>query len=219
MHLEILVEDLSGKKALEILVPKILEPEHTFTIHSYKGIGRIPKGLKGPSAPDKRILLSQLPKLIQGYGKTFANYPAGYSAAVILICDLDDKNLETFRDELTGILNDCSPRPEMKFCFAIEEGEAWFLGDIQAIKAVYPKAKDSVLNAYVNDSICGTWECLADAVFPGGSNALSSQGWQRVGAEKSVWAEKIPPNMDMENNTSPSFQYFRQAISELTGSD
>jgi len=38
MHFEILVEDISGKTALEILVPKIINTEqHTFKIHAYKG--------------------------------------------------------------------------------------------------------------------------------------------------------------------------------------
>jgi len=38
MHFEILVEDISGKTALEILIPKIISSEqHTFEIHPYKG--------------------------------------------------------------------------------------------------------------------------------------------------------------------------------------
>ena len=45
MHFEILVEDLSGKKALDILVPKIIGDDHSFRVHPYKGIGRIPKNL------------------------------------------------------------------------------------------------------------------------------------------------------------------------------
>ena len=45
MHFEILVEDLSGKKALDILVPKLIDEHHTFIVHPYKGIGRIPKNL------------------------------------------------------------------------------------------------------------------------------------------------------------------------------
>ncbi|MEY2913439.1 MAG: hypothetical protein RLZZ184_2748 [Cyanobacteriota bacterium] len=76
MHFEILVEDISGKTTLDILVPKIINPEqHTFNIHAYKGIGHIPKSLTSNSDPKKRILLDQLPRLIQGYGKTFASYP------------------------------------------------------------------------------------------------------------------------------------------------
>ena len=46
MHFEILVEDQSGKKALEVLVPKIIGDAHTFRIHEYKGIGRIPRDLQ-----------------------------------------------------------------------------------------------------------------------------------------------------------------------------
>ena len=217
MHFEILVEDQSGKKALDILVPNMIRDSDTFNVHSYKGIGRIPKNLGRKADASKRILLEQLPKLLRGYGKTFANYPADYSAAVILVCDLDDKCLKAFRQELFNILNAIDPRPRTRFCISIEEGEAWFLGDIQAVKSAYPKAKDSVLRAYTNDSICGTWERLADAVYSGGSSALSAKGWQAVGAEKSQWAEKITPHMDVTNNASPSFAYFRQKLLELIG--
>jgi len=219
MHFEILIEDLSGKKALDILIPNIIGTEHTFKVHSYKGIGRIPKNLVGNTDASKRILLTQLPKLLRGYGKTFANYPEDYPAVVILVCDLDSKCLKGFRNELHTILNACNPKPETRFCVAIEEGEAWFLGDIPALKKAYPKAKDAVLNTYINDSICGTWEKLADAIFQGGSAALSKKGWQAIGAEKSIWAVKITPHMDVNNNASPSFGYFRTKIMALAESN
>ena len=93
MHFEILVEDQSGKKALDILIPKLIGSEHTFKIHPYKGIGRVPKNLGGNTDAGTRLLLTQLPKLLRGYGKTFANYPEDYPAAVILICDSDTKGL------------------------------------------------------------------------------------------------------------------------------
>ncbi|MFW2134528.1 hypothetical protein [Ectothiorhodospira haloalkaliphila] len=217
MHFEILVEDQSGKKALDILIPKIISADHTYNVHSYKGIGRLPKNLGANDNANKRILLDQLPRLLRGYGKAFANYPDDYSAAVILVCDLDDKCLRAFREELIGILEACNPQPKTRFCIAIEEGEAWFLGDIPAIKAAYPSAKSTVLHKYVNDSICGTWECLADAVYPGGASALASKGWQAVGVEKSQWAEKISPQMNVSNNASPSFIYFRRKLLELAG--
>lgn len=219
MHFEILVEDQSGKKALDILIPKIIGVDHTFNVHSYKGIGRIPKNVGENSNANKRILLDQLPKLLRGYGKAFANYPAECPAAVILVCDLDNKCLRTFRQELIDVLETCNPQPEVRFCIAIEEGEAWFLGDIPAIKAAYPRVKESVLNKYVNDSICGTWECLADAVYTGGATALKSKGWQAIGKEKSQWSEKISPHMDISNNASPSFVYFRQRLLEFVGRD
>ena len=46
MHFEILVEDQSGKIALESILSKILGlsgQEHTYRIISYKGVGRIPQ--------------------------------------------------------------------------------------------------------------------------------------------------------------------------------
>lgn len=215
MHFEILIEDQSGKKALDILVPKIIGASHTFIVHSYKGLGRVPKNMRDAQDASKRILLENLPKLLRGYGNTFAGYQ-NYPAAVILVCDLDDKCHKKFRTELHSILNACKPKPETRFCFAIEEGEAWFLGDLDAIKTAYPKAKEAVLNSYVNDSICGTWEKLADAVYPGGASALSPKGYQAVGAEKSKWAEEISPHMIFENNQSPSFQYFREKVQALT---
>ncbi|HQO34674.1 MAG TPA: hypothetical protein PLG59_08440 [bacterium] len=217
MHFEILVEDQSGKKALGVLVPEIVGKEHTVKIYAYKGIGRIPKNMRGPNDPSKRLLLENLPKLLRGYGKTFRGYTEDYPAAVIVVCDLDRKCLITFRQEMLDILNACNPKPNTRFCFAIEEGEAWFLGDLNAIKSAYPKAKDAVLNSYINDSICGTWEKLADAVYPGGASALFSGGWQAVGAEKSKWAERIPPFMDIMNNQSPSFCHFCTKLRELAG--
>ena len=217
MHFEILVEDQSGQKALDILVPKIIGAGHTCKVHAYKGVGRIPKNMNAAVDASKRMLLNNLPRLLQGYGKTFQSR-RGYPAAVFVVCDLDDKCLKTFRQELYAVLGACNPRPETRFCIAVEEGEAWLLGDIPAIKAAYPKAKDGVLNQYVNDSICGTWECLADAVYKGGSEALSAQGWQAVGAEKSQWAEKITPHMDAANNASPSFVYLQRKLLELVDS-
>ena len=211
MHFEILVEDRSGKKALDVLIPKIIGAQDTFRVIGHKGIGRIPKNLASSTHIKTRLLLNRLPALLSAYGKTYANSPK----AVIVVCDLDNKCLKAFRQELFTVLHACNPRPDTRFCIAIEEGEAWLLGDISAIKAAYPQARDAVLNGYVNDSICGTWEVLADAVFPGGSRALKRRGGRAVGREKSEWATNIPLLMDVENNASPSFRYFREKLRAL----
>ncbi len=60
MHIEILVEDSSGERLLDVLLPQFLgQPgnPHTWRVHAYKGIGRIPPGLKASGDPAKRILL------------------------------------------------------------------------------------------------------------------------------------------------------------------
>jgi hypothetical protein len=215
VHLEILVEDLSGKKALEELVPKLLNAGDTFHIHSYKGIGRIPKNMRDSKDPSLRILLDNLPKLLKGYGRTFEGYPPATPAAVVLVCDLDNKSLVGFLGDLNEILRGCNPAPNTSFCIAIEEGEAWFLGDIPAIRSAYPNANRQILDDYVQDSICGTWETLANAVYHGGARALSARGWQAVGAEKFRWAENIAPGMNIDDNKSPSFSFFRDTVRAL----
>ncbi|MDR0455520.1 MAG: DUF4276 family protein [Treponema sp.] len=201
MHFEFLVEDQSGAKAMDILIPKLLKGKATYRIiRPYKGLGCLPKDLRPKSDAGKRILLAQLPRLLRGYGKV-PNY-----GCVIIICDLDDKIEKQFLSELNGVLNSCSPKPDVCFCLAIEEFEAWYLGDLAAVRKAYPKAKDTILSGYKNDSICGTWELLADAVCKGGSRALIKEGWQAIGKQKSVWAEEISPYMNVDSNISPSFK-------------
>ena len=215
MHFEILVEDASGKIALEYILEKILGPngqDHSYKIIPYKGIGRIPKDLRGTTDPQKRILLDRLPKLLRGYGKSL-----DFPAVVVVVVDLDDKDCLVFKQELLDILNDCNPQPTTLFRIAIEEGEAWLLGDRNAVKAAYPRAKEQVLNAYVQDSICGTWEKLADAVYPGGSQKLKQLGWPHTGQAKCKWAENIAPHLDVGSNQSRSFQVFRNGIRNLAG--
>ena len=216
MHFEVLVEDKSGKIALEYFLEKILGPNgqnHSFRIKSYKGIGHIPKNLKGKTDPSKRILLDQLPRLLRGYGKSFRDVPA----SVIVVVDLDDKDCILFKRELLDILAACNPKPSTLFRIAIEEIEAWLLGDNAAVNNAYPNAIYQVLNDYIPDSICGTWEKLADAVYPDGSQALKKKGWPFIGQEKCKWAEKIAPNIDIDTNKSKSFQVFRDGIKKIAG--
>jgi hypothetical protein len=214
MHIEFLVEDQSGKVMLECLVPKLLGEGHTFQIHAYKGIGRIPRGMTSAADANRRILLDQLPRLLAGYGRTFHGYGEDYRAAVVVVCDLDDRDLDTFINELREVALKASPRPQTEFGIAIEEVEAWFLGDRAALLAAYPKAKIAVLNSYKQDSICGTWELLADSIYPGGSGALKKQGFQGIGSEKSRWARAITLHMNPAVNVSLSFRQFAKILED-----
>ena len=213
MHFEVLVEDQSGSIALECLLEKILGVNHTahsWNLHSYKGLGRIPKGLHSVTDPQKRTLLDRLPSLLRGYGRSLPQ-----SAAVVVVVDADDRDCVAFKRELRGVLEACTPRPRTLFRIAIEESEAWLLGDRAAVKQAYPDAKDSVLNRYEQDSICGTWEVLADAVHPGGSGKLRAKGFPAKGIAKCGWAEKISPCMNVDENRSPSFRVFRDGVRKL----
>ena len=42
MHFEVLVEDISGKKLLDLVIPKIIDANlHTYKVISYKGFRNI----------------------------------------------------------------------------------------------------------------------------------------------------------------------------------
>jgi hypothetical protein len=217
MHFEILVEDQSGRVMLEQVVPKLIDPRHTVRFHHYRGIGQLPRGEKPRTQAAKRILLDQLPRLLRGFGRAFAGYGRDFSGCVVVVMDADDRDPTAFAEELAALLNQCQPKPEARFPIAIEEGEAWLLGDRQAVMAAYPRAKQQVLDRYAQDSVCGTWEVLADALHPEGSAGLRALGYRAVGIEKTAWAKAIAPRLQPERNASPSFKNFCATVRELAG--
>lgn len=212
MHIEVLVEDSSGAKLIGALLPRVIgskgEP-HTWRVHAYKGIGRLPGGLSVNADPAKRMLLNQLPRLLGGYGRT-----PGIDAVVVVL-DSDKRDCKKFLAELKALLAKCGSAPTTLFRLAIEEMEAWLLGDRQAVLAAYPRAKKDILNLYRQDSVCNTWELLADAVYPGGSAAILEAGWPLPGQVKHTWAEEIGPRMNVKENLSPSFRKFRDGLRQL----
>lgn len=214
-HFVILVEDQSGETALKSLVPKIIDSQASFEIRSYKGCGEVPQGLKPKTDASKRILLDSLPRLLNGFGQRYKN--SGLRAVVVVVCDLDKRDYRQFVEELNWVKQNCKNPLDTYFALAVEEGEAWLLGDLTAITAAYPKAKKDVLKRYKNDSICDTWELLADALVVGGAKKLKQEGWNAIGKEKNEWARKIAPHIDVTENKSPSFQRFRGYLIDELG--
>jgi hypothetical protein len=212
MHIEILVEDSSGGRLMDHLLPKILGPysdPHTWRIHNYKGIGRIPKNMSGKVDAAKKTLLENLPKALAGYGNT-----PGYDAVFVLL-DTDDREIKRFERDLKAMLKACDCAPPTAFGLATEEVEAWYLGDRNALETAYPNIKTQILKKYVQDSVCGTWELLADCLVKGGSSAVKTAGWKHAGDLKHEWAEKIGPLMDIKKNNSPSFCKSRDNLLSL----
>jgi len=96
------------------------------------------------------------------------------------------------------------------FCIAIEEMEAWLLGDNEALIKAFPSTRRQALQNYKQDSIVGTWESLADAIYKGGVLKLKKEAnsYFEIGKLKCLWAREIGVYMDIRNNNSPSFRYF-----------
>ena len=214
MHIEILVEDRSGKLLLESLVPRIIGEQgqpHTWRLIPYRGIGSIPPGLKDVPDPSRRVLLNRLPALLHGYGRT-----PGIDAVVVVV-DNDERDCREFLGELREVHARCHPAPRTVFRLALEEIESWYLGDLAAVRSAYPNVKPRVLEGYAQDSCVGTWELLADALIAEGSTELDIPGFIQIGTMKCEWAQRIGPLMNIEENLSPSFQKFRDGLKRLVG--
>lgn len=216
MHFEVLVEDRSGSIAVDIVLGKILGEngrDHSWSLHPYRGVGRIPRNLHQVPDPRKRYLLNHLPRLLRGYGRSLRRG----RQCVVVVVDLDNRNCVAFKRELVAVLEACRLQPTTLFRIAIEECEAWLLGDRRALRAAYPNAKEGILDGYAQDAICDTWEVLAEAVYSGGATQLKRAGYPTVGKAKCEWAQRIAPHMDVNANLSRSFQVFRDGVRRLAG--
>jgi len=95
---------------------------------------------------------------------------------------------------------------------AVEELEAWFFGDVEAIAAAYPRVPRNLARKapFRNpDRIKGgTWEALERVLqraghFPGGLGKIEA-------------ARAIARHMDPQRNRSRSFCVFRDALLEIS---
>lgn len=215
MHIDFLIEDTSCKILINSLLCRLIDvSSHTYNLLSYHGIGQLPSNITSALTAKSTMLLNDLPRMLRALSRS----RQGVSSAVVVIVDLDKRNQQEFEADLRQTLSKIANPPKTVFCLAIEEAEAWLLGDINAIKKAYPRAKNSILRSYVNDSICDTWELMADAIYKGGAKALKEEPYFTIGEEKCKWAENIAPYMDIDNNQSPSFQFFRDSMRALCAS-
>lgn len=210
MHFQFLVEDYSGAVLVDKVMQKLLEEaEFTFDIKSFKGIG----GFKG-SGSVKDIKTNKLLTDLPQYLRAFDNSLKDIEACIIVVLDNDTRDTRLFEQELEEQAQRAMISIDYVFCIAVEEMEAWLLGDEEALLSAYPFARESKYKEYVQDSICGTWELLADVVFKGGLKKFRKEcpTYREIGRYKAEWAEQIGVHLDLNNNKSPSFQYFLSAL-------
>lgn len=211
MYFQFLIEDQSSAVLIEILMQKIsLTNENViYNCKPFKGIGGFTKKNTVKETKSGK-LLNDLAIYLRGFNKSLQYIPS----AIIVVLDNDTRNTEEFLSELNLIAQENMINVDHVFCIAVEEVEAWLLGDEAAVLAAYPFAKIQPLRTYVQDSICGTWEVLADVIYPGGISKLKKEcpTYIEIGKYKSEWARKIGIHMDIAHNNSPSFNNF---ISEI----
>jgi hypothetical protein len=202
VHLELLVEELSAEAALQTLLPTIVGPDVTFAIHPFRG---------------KNDLLRKLPARLRAYSKWV--HEADTRIAVLLDEDRQDcKRLKAQVEEaatVAGLATKSSVASGEPFVIvnrlAVEELEAWFFGDIAALRMAYPRVPATVEGraAYRDpDEIAGgTWEAL--------ERVLQAAGYHRGGLAKVTAARDIALHMHLDRNRSSSFQRFREGLEAL----
>jgi len=198
MTIHILVEGPSERVFLDGWVMRSF-PGQNFRVHPHQGKGKLPRQID--EKPDRKMrgLLDQLPAKLRGFSA--ALNPKSDGVLVLIDADDDDENL--LQAEIINVATQCAPKLQVRVSVAIEEMEAFYLGDLKALKHAYPEANMSRARQYVPDSICGTWELFGDIVGDDGGN-------------KVAWAEAMAPYLTTEakKSRSPSF---RALISNLEG--
>ena len=198
MHIEFLVEERSAEAALTNLISKILSGDHTFAIHPFQG---------------KLDLLSNLPNRLRGYQ---AWLPDDWR--IVVLIDEDRQNCVVIKRQLedaariAGLITRTSTGGQGPFQvlnrLAIEELEAWFFGDVAAIKAAYPRVPAGLgQKAKYRDPdriTGGTWEAL--------ERELKKVGYYIAGMPKIEVSRKISRYMDVHQNRSHSFRVFLDGL-------
>jgi hypothetical protein len=196
-HLEILVEELSMEMTLRALVPRIV-PGLSFEIRTFNG------------KPD---LLRHLPNRLKGYQAWSAS--GGLGVAVVVDRDNDDCKALMERLDAEGEAHGfaltsvtANTGGNLLNRIAVEELEAWFLGDpeafCQAFSGVSPHFRS---RATFRDSD-GVTGGTAEAV----GRLLRQAGHHKGGLMKVAAAQTIAPLMDPDRNDSVSFGKFRDGL-------
>ena len=201
MHIEFLVEEYSAEVALTNILPRILKEDISYVIHPFSG---------------KTDLLSQLPNRLKGYRKWLPE-----DGRIVVLVDQDRENCRVLKAKLeeaakqAGFFTKSNARGGKRFevvnRLAIEELEAWFFGDIEALVQAYPRVSATVRHkARYRDPdaiVGGTWEAL--------ERLLKKAGYYSTGMPKVETARNISKYMDPSRNNSKSFRVFRDALSAL----
>jgi hypothetical protein len=198
-HLELLVEEPSMEIAFRAILPRVLG-DTSFEVHSFSC---------------KNALLKRLPARLAGYS---AWLPDDW--AIIVLVDRDDGDCFALKRKLESIAARAGlrtrsagygVRAQVVSRVVVEELEAWFFGDWDAVRAAYPKASANVprLRGYRNpDAVAGgTWEALG--------RLLRRAGYFGGGLRKLEAAREIASRMAPEHNRSASFQVFRTALLDM----
>ncbi|NPU94899.1 MAG: DUF4276 family protein [Gammaproteobacteria bacterium] len=193
----VFVEEYSMEAALEQLLPKLLG-DVEFQIIRFQC---------------KDDLLKQAPERLRGYASWLPD-----SWRILVLVDRDDDDCLLLKATLekmavaARLLTKTAAGNGQLFQvvnrIAIEELEAWFFGDWQAVRAAYPRVPTTIPNKAAfrdPDAVAGgTWEAL--------ERVMKKAGYFSTGLRKLELARSVAIHMDPARNGSRSFQAFIGAI-------
>ena len=200
MKIDILVEEPSMKGFLEPVLPKIIFPPDTWSIHVLS------------------CFKTKLEKRLRGFTH---QDPGKYR--IIIISDLDRKDCREMKQWLedivhrAGLHTKTNPHLDGSYSvitrLAIQELESWILGDFHAIHAVYSRVPETLgthSKYKTPDNVGNTWESL--------HALLKKDGYCGDIYPKIEVARKVAPHIDPQMNQSQSFQIFLQGLNILLSS-
>lgn len=201
MHFELLVEEPSAEAALQNLLPRILGESATFVIHPHQG------------AAD---LLGKLPDRLKAY-KTWL--PPDWR--IVVLVDEDRRDCHDLKNRLerearrAGLAaKSTAGLREFQVVnrLAIEELEAWFFGDVDALVATYPGVSANL----GQKARCRNPDATAGGAWEALERVLQKAGCFPGGLAKIEAARAISMSMDPRRNRSRSFRVFRDALIEMS---
>ena len=200
-HLEVLVEEPSMEAFLRSLLPRLLPDDRTFELHPFQG---------------KSDLLAKLEARLRGYAKWL---PADWR--IVVVVDRDDDDCHLLKGRLEKIAADAGLQTKTRTAttqwqlvnrIAIEELEAWYFGNWEAVRAAYPRVAATVTNRQglrISDAIAGgTWETF--------ERVMRTYGYFKGGLAKIEAARSIGSHIDPARTRSASFSAFCAAITAAT---
>ena len=205
MHIDFLLEEPSAEAALRVILPRILSDNVSSDFHVFKG---------------KKDLLKKLPERLKTYRRWIPN-----DWRIVVLIDEDRKDCHELKAKLeqaaheAGFVTKSSAAPNEDFQIvnriAIEELEAWFFGDIEALHAAYPKISKNLQSKakYRNP----------DAIQGGTSEALEGlliqKKYYKERIPKPTIAQNIAQYMEPSRNSSKSFQVFVKGLKACVGEE
>lgn len=164
---------------------------------------------------NKSRLIGELPARFRGYKKRLEN---GEDLRIVVLVDRDKDDCENLKARLERIAHDAglqtksSPDQNGRFQvvnrIAIEELEAWFIGDIEALNSAFSGLRGEAFpKSFNNPDNSGTWEHL--------HRFLKSKGIYKSSYPKIEAAGKIARHMELSRNRSRSFHHFCRGIEAL----